>query len=153
MPELRTTNDVLREIRRVATFVAFGAEFKQRMKKGELHRHMSLVFHGDPNDRSSAPYSQQICQGVGAFKDLIPDLFEQETVPVTSTEADVEESLTKFYIKDDLLLDKNRRFSIGMSDDCDIHPKRLSTKTINSSEVIKGKTLFTEAKDKVFMKL
>jgi len=40
-----------------------------------------------------------------------------------------------------------------MSDECDVHPKRLSTKTINSSEVVKGKTLFDEANDKVRLNL
>jgi len=76
MPELRTITDVFREIRRVATFVAIGTEFRQRMKKGELHRHMAIVLHGNPQDKSLAPYCKQICQGVGFLKDDVPDLFE-----------------------------------------------------------------------------
>jgi len=153
MPELRTINDALRELRRVATFVAFGNEFTQRMKKGELHKHVALVFHGNPKNKSAAPYSEQICKGLGAFKDLVPDLYDTEAVRLTSPDGDTADSqpLTRFYIKEELLLDKSRHFSVGESATCDINPRLLSVKTVNSKEVITGKTLFNETKDEVFL--
>jgi len=141
---------VLLEIRRVATFVALGNEFDERMKKTELHRHMGVVFHGDPNKKSSAPYCEQICKGIGSFVGIAIDLFDKEAAKITSADAS-DSCVVKFYLKEELLLDKSRRFSVGPDASFDINPKVLSVKTVNSKEIITGKTLHNEATSKVLL--
>ena len=141
-----TVNTILMECKRF--IVTIGYEIicsRERSSLTKCKERMAELYHGRPEDSSFASVCDLFCSSRGVFYNT-EKIFYKEIIQITDANANktVKESI---FLKSVLTRDPNVKFTVGANSECDINLNLLRRTTLNSKNLIAGRTLWGYAND------